>query len=103
MEIAKNNKVHYCYRVQREYIGDDLKFAELDTAKYLEDNSPENRANKKLPINLYLHELRSRTYRMWYAMKEKNSRLAEIPAFSTLPSYDYRMNPEMRDLFLSNA
>ena len=88
---AKNKTIHYCYRVPDAYIVDELNLykAEKDSGT-LDENS----------IFVKLRNLRCSLYATKYEKMETNPNYAKIPIFNTLPSYDYRLHPTLKELFM---
>lgn len=95
--IPKDTRVLYCWRVPPEYVEDERAFYKLDV------EGLKSKDVKSLPISQKLQILRIKEYEDIERMRKENPGFARMLLFNTLPSYDYRMNPDIRDLFLANA
>lgn len=91
---VKNQTVHFCYRVQDEYIADELQLYNIQK---------EEGILKTDSILTKLQENRFKFYRNKKAnLQSSNSKYTSVPTFTTLPSYDYRLHPSLKELYMSN-
>lgn len=91
LKVKKNTHVHFCWRVPNAYIADELKLAKKDEEQGI--HHPES-------ITRRLQKLRLREYEQFKLKQRQNTQLRDLNTFSTLPSYDYRLNQQLRELFL---
>lgn len=93
-ETVKNKEIHFCWRVQEEFVADE-KLLQKDWA-----NQPVDTANQYDQLPRSLQALRINEYGRIRALKKRSQYHQKVKQFSTLPSYDYRLHPNLIDLFV---
>ena len=88
---TKNRDVHYCWRVEDVYIGEEFELAHSD--------QPTNPTINKT-ISQKLQVARLQEYKQIEAIRRIRPDVNKLHRFTTLPSYDYRLHPDMSDFFI---
>ena len=93
----KGSDIHYCQRIPSSTIRDEVKL--------FEKFKNEEAGNEKL-ISYRLFRQRASHYNNLMKLARKNQPRVDpksgknIKTFTTLPSYNYKLHPDLRDLFL---
>ena len=88
---TKNINVHYCWRVEDVYIGEEFELAHIDQPT---DPTVKKTISQKLQYDRLL------MYRLIQDARKSQPQSNKLHRFTTLPSYDYRLHPDMSDFFI---
>ena len=90
---VKNKNIHYCWRVPDVFIADEVHLDQVEQESGHQDQES---------IFYKLRQKRISQYKNKKVLERKYPKLKSLPLFTMLPHYDYRLHPNLKDLFLHN-